>query len=345
MAERTLERVGLEDRGRHFPHELSGGEQQRVAIARALATGNPILLADEPTGRARLPHRGADPRAPPRADAQRRHRGARRDPQPRDRPRGRPGDRALQRPRRARRPAAGRPADISDTALVRRWTARASGCSGRAATCAARWVLVIAMALVIAIGTGVYAGLGSVQTWRDRSNDASYGRLRLHDLRLDPDRGQRGPRRVPAPPHGRDPRRAGRRPPRRSAWSCRPRSTPRAAEPRCSCPGGSSEPPSPGPPIDATAIASAAAALRAGGRRPPGRRAGGELRRALRAAGRGRGPRLGRARHRLRRPGPLSRSTSWSRPPAPVSGREATFAVVFMPLASGAGALRPAGEA
>jgi putative ABC transport system ATP-binding protein len=46
----TLERVGLGARLRHFPHELSGGEQQRVAIARALASGNPIVLADEPTG-------------------------------------------------------------------------------------------------------------------------------------------------------------------------------------------------------------------------------------------------------------------------------------------------------
>ena len=46
----ALEQVGLADRQRHFPHQLSGGEQQRVAIARALATGNPILLADEPTG-------------------------------------------------------------------------------------------------------------------------------------------------------------------------------------------------------------------------------------------------------------------------------------------------------
>ena len=42
--------MGLGDRVNHFPHELSGGEQQRVAIARALATGNPVLLADEPTG-------------------------------------------------------------------------------------------------------------------------------------------------------------------------------------------------------------------------------------------------------------------------------------------------------
>jgi putative ABC transport system ATP-binding protein len=49
-ARATLERVGLAERAEHFPHELSGGEQQRVAIARAVATGNPVLLADEPTG-------------------------------------------------------------------------------------------------------------------------------------------------------------------------------------------------------------------------------------------------------------------------------------------------------
>jgi putative ABC transport system ATP-binding protein len=46
----TLEDVGLGSRLHHFPNQLSGGEQQRVAIARALATGNPLLLADEPTG-------------------------------------------------------------------------------------------------------------------------------------------------------------------------------------------------------------------------------------------------------------------------------------------------------
>ncbi|HEX6230934.1 MAG TPA: ABC transporter ATP-binding protein [Actinomycetota bacterium] len=50
VARRVLAEVGLGERVEHFPHELSGGEQQRVAIARALATGNPVLLADEPTG-------------------------------------------------------------------------------------------------------------------------------------------------------------------------------------------------------------------------------------------------------------------------------------------------------
>ena len=50
VARATLAKVGLGERVDHFPNQLSGGEQQRVAIARALATGNPILLADEPTG-------------------------------------------------------------------------------------------------------------------------------------------------------------------------------------------------------------------------------------------------------------------------------------------------------
>jgi putative ABC transport system ATP-binding protein len=45
-----LDRVGLSARARHYPHQLSGGEQQRVALARALAPSPALLFADEPTG-------------------------------------------------------------------------------------------------------------------------------------------------------------------------------------------------------------------------------------------------------------------------------------------------------
>ena len=45
-----LDRVGLGARARHYPHQLSGGEQQRVALARALAPSPALIFADEPTG-------------------------------------------------------------------------------------------------------------------------------------------------------------------------------------------------------------------------------------------------------------------------------------------------------
>ncbi len=50
VAREWLDRVGLSPRLRHYPHQLSGGEQQRVALARALAPRPALIFADEPTG-------------------------------------------------------------------------------------------------------------------------------------------------------------------------------------------------------------------------------------------------------------------------------------------------------
>ena len=49
-ADELLTRVGLGERGHHYPAQLSGGEQQRVALARAFSNKPRILFADEPTG-------------------------------------------------------------------------------------------------------------------------------------------------------------------------------------------------------------------------------------------------------------------------------------------------------
>lgn len=50
IVEHNMELVGIKELAKKYPYQLSGGQQQRCAIARALASGNDIILADEPTG-------------------------------------------------------------------------------------------------------------------------------------------------------------------------------------------------------------------------------------------------------------------------------------------------------
>ncbi len=186
-AHEALEQVGLADRQRHFPHQLSGGEQQRVAIARALATGNPILLADEPTGELDF-RTGVQILGVLEEQARA---GMTVLVVTHNREIARVADRVVELSSGrivSDGPPPGGKADTRRSAMVT--TAPAS--SGRLGwwlrwswrDLRSRWIAVVAIALVLAIGTGVYAGLGSTAEWRRQSNDASFAALAMHDLRV-----------------------------------------------------------------------------------------------------------------------------------------------------------------
>ncbi len=72
-AREALTDVGLEQRLRHYPRQLSGGEKQRVAIARAFVAGPSLLFADEPTGQLGQQDGRAHPESPVRHELRERH--------------------------------------------------------------------------------------------------------------------------------------------------------------------------------------------------------------------------------------------------------------------------------
>ena len=229
---------------------------------------------------------------------------------------------------RRRRTASGRPS--SGTALWLRWSWR---------DLRRHWVAVVAIALVLAIGSGVWAGLGSTSTWRRQTNDASFAAVHMHDLRATLSPGtfvDEATLASAAAPGSSTPSRSTAR---SSDWWSTPRSTPPPRPRRSWSPGRIV-----GMPFDADAARRQR--LDPGRRRPrsgdgSAGRARSEVRRLLLAAGH----RLGDGR-RWREIGYVGLGV------APedfyVTGPEGTIfaqgelAILYLPLAAGPGARRSA---